>query len=513
VKAYSYPFYPATKTTILKQKHLPAPTLAAVGRGLLPTAVALCIAEVIANFTSSGYSVMIMMLLCVMLYTTYRYGTRTGIICAAVMILYNIYAVSMTIEAPIFSAETIESSIVVTIVFPILAFMFGRLKSRNDMLLQREQAARMNAEESAQQLNFMAETLPQKIFTTLPNGKSVYMNSQWSTFTGMSKRTMTKWDNVVHPQDHKKNMNLWQKSLKTGEPLQIEHRLKRSDGVYVWHLTRVEPLRDKKGTITLWIGSSTDIEDVRRARKLEADTLRLKKQRQELVELNKAKDEFISIASHQLRTPATGVKQYVNMALEGYAGELTPKLREFLETANDSNERQLSIINDLLKVAQIDAGKVVLQKKRVAVDAMIASIMNDCKQTLETRHQKIEFDHKQRIVTLQADPTKLRMVLENIIDNASKYSFENTLISITASKYRGNVRISVRDQGVGIDKNDTQKVFEKFGRVDNPLSTKVGGNGLGLYWVRKIIELHGGTITVTPHASSGTTFTITLPAE
>jgi PAS domain S-box-containing protein len=359
----------------------------------------------------------------------------------------------------------------------------------------------------------MSESMPQKIFTTLPNGKYLYMNSQWNTFTGETKKNMRDWSTVVHPKDYAKNMQLWKESLESGTPLQVEHRLKRADGTYVWHLTRAEPLRDKKGNVTLWIGSSTDIEDVRLARKLEADTARLKKQRTELMELNRAKDEFISLASHQLRTPATGVKQYINMALEGYAGDLSPQLRQFLETANNSNERQLAIINDLLKVAQLDAGKVVLQKERVDIENMLASIISDEQSTLESRKQTIEHHQKNRKVLLQADPTKLRMVLENIIDNASKYSYEGTTITVTVSKYRGNVKIAVKDQGVGIDKADTEKIFEKFSRLENPLSTKVGGNGLGLYWVRKVVELHGGTVTVTPHAEGGVTFTVALPAD
>jgi PAS domain S-box-containing protein len=479
----------------------------------MPTAVTLVVAELLTEYTGSGYSVVVITLLSVLLYTAYRYGTVLGLISALLIVLYNFYAVAQNMNIELFSMATLSSGGVIATVFPVLAFIISRLKARNDMLLRRAEEARLMAEESARQLNFMAESMPQKIFTTLPNGKSVYMNAQWAGYTGSSKKAMSDWGRIVHPHDAKENMRVWKQSLETGEPFQFEHRLRRADGQYIWHLTRAQPLRDKRGKITLWIGSTTDIEDVRRARKLEANTARLMRQRTELMELNKAKDEFISLASHQLRTPATGVKQYINMAMDGYAGKVSPKLRDFLEKANNSNERQLSIINELLRVAHIDAGKVVLRKEPVNVERMVASILRDQRSMFEGREQRIDHSAKRAKVMAMADPTKLRMVLENVIDNASKYSLAETTIGVKVTKYRGQVRIAVIDQGVGIAKEDQDKVFEKFMRLDNPLSTIVGGNGLGLYWVKKVVELHGGTITVAPNPSGGSIFTIALPAS
>jgi PAS domain S-box-containing protein len=471
----------------------------------------LLLAELITVYTGSGYSVVVITLLSVVLYTAYRFGTLMGLVSAVIVLLYNFHVVSMIAGAELFSRETLSSGVVIAFVFPVLAFIIGRLKARNDALLQRAEEARRDAEESARQLHFMAETMPQKIFTNLPNGKSVYINEQWHEYTGASKKTIANWANVVHPHDLKENMKAWKTALDNGEPFQFEHRLKRADGTYVWHLTRAQPLRDHTGKISLWIGSSTDIEDIRRARKLAGETARLIKQRTQLMELNRAKDEFISLASHQLRTPATGVKQYLNMALDGYAGDLSPALRQFLEKANNSNERQLDVIGDLLQVAQVDAGKVVLHKSTIDVNQLLPGIIHDQRSTFSARRQTVRFDKKKRAMKIDADPTKFRMIIENILDNASKYSFENTTITVTVSKYRGAVRIAVKDEGVGIDKSDVTKIFEKFMRLDNPLSTKVGGNGLGLYWAKKVIELHGGSIGITPSGTAGTIVTVSLP--
>lgn len=232
---------------------------------------------------------------------------------------------------------------------------------------------------------------------------------------------------------------------------------------------------------------------------------------QHLVELNRSKDEFISIASHQLRTPATGVKQYVGMLLEGFAGEMTPDQQTLLTKAYESNERQLKIVSDLLKVAQVDAGKVMLQKADIDIDTFLQGIIHDQKTLLASREQTMTYEPPKRPITLSIDAASIRMVLENIIDNASKYSEAESEVVVTVRELNQNVHISVIDEGVGIDAADKSRLFQKFSRLDNSLSTKVGGTGLGLYWARKIINLHGGKIGYIPNSRKGTTFIIKLP--
>lgn len=239
---------------------------------------------------------------------------------------------------------------------------------------------------------------------------------------------------------------------------------------------------------------------------------RMEAQRLEhLMELNHSKDEFISIASHQLRTPATGVKQYVGMLLEGFAGDVTPTQLEMLEKAYESNERQLRIVSDLLKVAQVDAGKVIFSKSDVDFNELIRDVLREQKATLEKRQQKVKFEPADPPLTLFVDRDSVRMVCENIIDNASKYSEEGKLIVVSIAQRAENICIDVKDEGVGIGRDDRSKLFEKFSRIDNPLSTKVGGTGLGLYWAKKIIDLHGGTIKFVSKKGIGTTFTISFP--
>lgn len=229
-----------------------------------------------------------------------------------------------------------------------------------------------------------------------------------------------------------------------------------------------------------------------------------------LLDLNRSKDEFISIASHQLRTPATAVKQYLGMLLEGFVGELDPTQQQILEKAHESNERQLKIVSDLLKVAQVDAGKVMLRKTPVSLKVLVEEVLRDLRSVFAGRSQKVEVVSPPDDIVLSIDVASIRMVLENIIDNASKYSEADTTVRIVTETDDTHVYIHVQDEGVGIDPATTLRVFEKFSRLENPLSTKVGGTGLGLYWAKKIVDLHEGDISLRPNESGGTTFTIKL---
>jgi signal transduction histidine kinase len=233
----------------------------------------------------------------------------------------------------------------------------------------------------------------------------------------------------------------------------------------------------------------------------------------QLVQLNQAKEEFISIASHQLRTPATSVKQYLGMVVEGFVGDVTVEQRQLLEKAYESNERQLRIIADLLKVAQVDSGKMKLYKSEVDINELLTDVVEEQRQIALGRKQSISFTPLKKTVKLVLDRDSLRMVLENIIDNAGKYSVGTENIEVTVSSNDDEVCINVIDQGVGIESEDTNRLYQKFSRISNPLSTKVGGSGLGLYWAKKIIDMHDGHIEYRPNAPRGSIFSIYLPIK
>lgn len=214
-----------------------------------------------------------------------------------------------------------------------------------------------------------------------------------------------------------------------------------------------------------------------------------------------------------MRTPATGVKQFLGMLIEGYGGALTDTQKKFAETAYESNERQLNIVNDLLKVAQVDAGKVILTKEKVDLEALVQDVLEEQKTKFTERQQQVTYNNTTKSIMAFVDVRHFRMAIDNIIDNASKYTEPGKNVSVTLSREGGSAIISIEDQGVGIASDDIERIFTKFTRVDNPLSVSVGGSGIGLYWCKKIVELHNGSISVTSVIGKGTTFIIAIPLK
>jgi PAS domain S-box-containing protein len=374
--------------------------------------------------------------------------------------------------------------------------------------------------ESERNFRELADAMPHMVWSARPDGTVDYRNTEWFKFVGIPPDITIKhdWYAMIHPDDREQAASHWKTTVATGKPSQLECRMQdaRHPGRYRWFLSRIVPVKDENGNVTRWYGTSTDIDNVRRTtqRKKELEELAaaLTEQRSQLVMLNRAKDEFISLASHQLRTPATGVKQYIGMALEGFAGEPTPEMRAFLEKAYESNERQIAIINDLLQVAKVDAGKVNLQTEEVDLVELIRGVIHEHASHFVDREQEVIFKPCMKSLHITADQNRFRMVLDNLIDNASKYTPHGKQIEIQLTKSAGKVLIAIRDEGVGIDPSDTEKIFRKFSRLDNPLSAHVGGSGLGLYWAQKIVDLHHGHIAVNSTPGAGSTFTIILEA-
>jgi signal transduction histidine kinase len=259
------------------------------------------------------------------------------------------------------------------------------------------------------------------------------------------------------------------------------------------------------------------VEDITAQKILKLDaqkmTSNLVEQRDQLQKLNDAKDEFIMLASHQLRTPATAVKQYVGMLTKGYAGEVSKKQVAMLDVAYKSNERQLEIIEDLLRVAKVDAGKVYLKKTSYDIGDQIENVMKAQAVLFKSRGQTIMYTPPTERMYVYGDSKLMLMVLENILDNAGKYSQDGKEVKISIEQEGDYTDILIQDSGVGIRKADIDKLFEKFVRIDNQLSASVNGTGLGLYWAKKILDLHNGSIEVDSRVNKGSTFTVRTPTE
>jgi PAS domain S-box-containing protein len=289
----------------------------------------------------------------------------------------------------------------------------------------------------------------------------------------------------------------------------------RKDGSKFWANVVITTLYDGAGN---HIGFAKVTRDLTQ-RKQQEDAVRhtnvqLRQQQRELELLNNSKDEFISLASHQLRTPATAVKQLLGLLTEGLYGELPSHIANILDRAYESNERQINIINSLLKVAQIDAGKVILHRSSVDMTQMAQDLLDEYSDTFFSRKQNVELEvvGKQPI-TAYIDAEYMRMAISNLIDNASKYTHRKGKIWIRISQTSTRALVSISDSGVGISRADQKDLFTKFQRIPNEMSQAVGGSGLGLYWVQKVVELHSGTIEIDSEIGKGTTINLLLPKE
>jgi signal transduction histidine kinase len=236
----------------------------------------------------------------------------------------------------------------------------------------------------------------------------------------------------------------------------------------------------------------------------------LQEKQKELKRLNESKDDFISLASHQLRTPATAIKQLLGLIIEGFEGQVPENLLKIVQRTYDSNERQIAIVNSLLKVAQIDSGKVVLHLETADVNEIVSSLVKQYDGVIKGRGQTITLHLQDAPVYGYIDEEYYRMAVENILDNASKYTEDGGKLYISSSVVDDQATITITDTGVGITPENIATLFEKFNRIPNDLSHKVPGSGLGLYWAQKVIDLHHGTIKVESTPNVGTTFVISV---
>ena len=298
---------------------------------------------------------------------------------------------------------------------------------------------------------------------------------------------------LVHPDDKARVKRCIDQAFKRRKPYRYEARLSLPHRPVMYIQSDGVPVFNKAGEVVKIYGTVHDITDLK--------------------QLDIARKDFVAIASHQLRTPASSVKQYIGMLLGGYAGTVSETQAKMLQTAYESNERQIIIVNDLLYVAQLDSGNLRLKPEVIDLVSLLHSIIEELTPHYMSAEQGIKLTTKFRHLYCQVDPSLMRMVIENIVDNARKYSQPDTHIAVSLSHTDEQILIAIADNGVGMSNEDTKKLFQKFTRIDNPLSSIAGGSGLGLYLSYKLVLMHGGKIKVVSKLGKGSTFTVMLPSS
>jgi len=227
--------------------------------------------------------------------------------------------------------------------------------------------------------------------------------------------------------------------------------------------------------------------------------------------IDKMKNEFISLASHQLRTPLSAIKWYTEMLLHGDAGKLLPQQAEYAQTIYDSTERMIDLVNLLLNITRIESGRITVEPKPTDLTKLVEEIAQEVRIRYAEKKQSIKVNVHDALPLITVDPRLVRQVYVNLLTNAAKYSPEKSEISVTLSKKETVVLSEITDHGYGIPKEDQDKVFGKFYRAGKLVTHENEGTGLGLYLVKDIVALSHGKIWFISEEGKGTTFSFTLP--
>ena len=347
--------------------------------------------------------------------------------------------------------------------------------------------------ESEERFRSLAEALPQLVWVTDEKGQSEFTSKRWEDFTGVKHAGLKVWEAIVHPDDIENINKAWLHSLTSGDLYKTEVRLKSKTGGYIWHAVVGEPVYDNENKITKWVGAFTDIHHI-------------KEQEQRRV-------EFTKIVSHELKTPVTSIKGYVQVLLMMLKGEqetaLPAQIKSSLLRIEKLVTRITRLITEMLDLSRIEAERLDLQNEEININTLVNEAVEDIRHSNTSHSIQILTDFN---CTVYGDKNRLEQVIINLVTNAIKYSSEEYKIEIKIYKEQNNqVAVSIKDNGIGIDKKDHEKIFERFYRVEGAIEQTYTGFGIGLFIVKAIIERHSGSILVESEKGKGATFTFLLP--
>lgn len=404
-------------------------------------------------------------------------------------------------------------------------------------------------QESEERLRFMADTMPQLVWITQPDGYHEYYNKHWYEYTGTTEGSVDGdgWSDLFHKDDQARAKKVWQKSLATGEPYEIEYRLYNAPSKkYRWVIGRALPYRNENGDILKWYGTCTDVDDSYREleerkkleKALQEEKVRLesrvaertsqlkltneglrdeirkrqdveKKLREygdELQRSNKELEEFAYVSSHDLQEPLRKIQAFGDLLVEEYSDKLGEG-KEYLDRISSSAQRMSVLIDDLLTFSRVTTKPSV--SKPTDLNKILEYAVADLNDRVEKEHGTVNVQAQLPIV--MADETHMRQLFQNLISNALKFHQVDVdpIVNITATKSPTKTVITVADNGIGIDQKYDKKIFAVFQRLNSKHTYE--GTGIGLAVCKKIVERYGGTIRIESQLDVGTTFIITLP--
>ena len=354
--------------------------------------------------------------------------------------------------------------------------------------------SKLQVKESELHFRQMADLMPTKVSNADASGNFIYFNQDWLDYTGLNFEELKErgWIDFIHPEERENFLERWQSSLDTGELFEMELRWLNKKGKYKWHLSRAEAVKNEDGTIKMWIGTNTEI--------------------QKLKDEEKRKGDFLKMVSHELKTPVTSIKGYVQLLLsllkrDGVSVQGLP-LQPSLERIDHQIKRLTRLIAEMLDLSRIEENRLELKKEIFSINDLVTNTVQDIIYTNTQHNIEIKQDYNCNVF---ADKDRIGQVLINFITNAIKYSPDSRDIVVNIQKHKNyQVAVVVRDRGIGIDKKNHRNIFKRFYRIGGKSIDTYSGFGIGLYLAEEIIQRHNGIITVKSKKGKGSDFCFIL---
>ncbi|HET8844552.1 MAG TPA: ATP-binding protein, partial [Ktedonobacteraceae bacterium] len=350
--------------------------------------------------------------------------------------------------------------------------------------------ARQKVEESEARFRTLADNMSQLAWMADEVGEIFWYNKRWYDYTGTTLEEMKEqgWQKVHHPEHLQRVVEKLLASFQTGEKWEDTFPLLGKDGAYRWFLSQAVPIKDEQGNVTRWFGTSTDVTEQKR--------------------LEQQKDDFLGIASHELKTPVTSIKAYAQLLERRFRQAGDERTSELLKRMDVQLDKLTSLIGDLLDVTRIESGKLLFHATSFDFNELIREVVEETQWTT-TGHTIIQDLAASTILT--ADRDRIGQVLTNLLTNAIKYSPQADKVLVRTAYRDGLIITSVQDFGIGVPAEKQEHLFERFYRVEGETQLTYPGLGLGLYISAEFVKRHQGSIWMESEEGSGATFSFSLP--
>lgn len=371
---------------------------------------------------------------------------------------------------------------------------FSIMSIRNKAEKERADMALLKRTQELQQFQIAVTNASDHIIITSPDAKILFANKGVEHITGYSAaeiigKTPAVWGHQMPAEFYK---TMWKRIKEEKQPFVGQITNRRKNGELYQAESSISPILDDAGNIIYFVGVERDITKEK--------------------EVDRSKSEFVSLASHQLRTPLSAINWYAEMLLGGDAGALTEKQKDYTSEIYASSKRMAELVGALLNVSRIELGTFAIEPKPTDIRDVSDSVIKELEQKITSKNQAIVHEYSKEVPgLLNIDPNLTRMILQNLISNAVKYTPDGGRIIISLSKSNDDILIKVSDNGYGIPPAQQRRVFEKFFRADNIIPIETDGTGLGLYIVKEVVEKSGGSIRFDSEENVGTTFYVSIP--